>query len=85
MTAIEAARKVYTEKSCHLLRPRKDEPAQYDVKDAFTGKKRGWFYLDLFTASAIVKVHEAVNESNRAKLEKLPITTLARICFQMVS
>ena len=85
MTAIEAARKVYDEKTCHLLRPRKGEPGQYDAKPVFAGNKHRWFYLDLFTASAIVKVYGAVNEANKAKMEKLAITTLARICFQMVS
>ena len=84
MTAIEAALKVYNEKQCHLLRPRKDAPGQYDVKDAFCGKKRGWFYLDMFTASAITKVYEVINEQNKAKLEKLPIQRIAAICFQMV-
>ena len=84
MTAINAARKVVAEKQCALLRPRKGEPLQYDCKDAFTGKKRGWFFLDLFTSSAIVQVYEAISEANRTRLERLPIQTIARICFQMI-
>jgi len=84
MTAIDAARKVVNEKQCVLLRPRREEPLQYDCKDAFTGKKKGWFFLDLFTSSAIVKVHEAINETNQAKLEKLPIQRIASICFQLI-
>jgi hypothetical protein len=81
MTALDAARKVYEEKSCHLLRPRKDAPGEYDVKPAFTGKARGWAYLDLFTASAIVRVSDAVNETNRAKMAALPLAKLARIGY----
>lgn len=84
MKAIDAARKVVNEKQCVLLRPRKDEPMEYDCKDAFTGNKRGWFYLDLFTSSAITQVYDAINETNREKLDRLPIARIARICFQMI-
>jgi len=84
MTALDAARKVVNESQCVLLRPRKGEPLRYDCKATFTGKKKGWFYLDLFTSSVIVKVWEAINETNRAKLEKLPIQRIASICFQLI-
>jgi hypothetical protein len=83
MTAIEAAKKVSVESTCHLVRPRKGEPTQYDAKPAFTGSKRGWFYLDAYTASAISKVHAALNESNRAKFEALPITRMASVAFRL--
>jgi hypothetical protein len=84
MTALDAARKVVAEKQCALIRPRKDAPNEYDFKEAFQGKKKGWFYLDLFSASAIAKVYDAINESNQAKLAALPIQRIASICFQMV-
>jgi hypothetical protein len=83
MTAFEAASKVVADKQCVLLRPRKGEPLQYDVKDAFCGRKRGWFYLDLFTSSVISQVYSAVNEQNKAKLANMPIQKIARICFQV--
>ena len=83
MTAMEAANTVYANRQCMLIRPKKGVEGEYDMKDAFMGKKKGWFYLDGFTASAIVKVYEAVNDTNREKLSRLPIATLASICFRM--
>lgn len=83
MTAIDAARIVYTQHQVHLMRPKKNAPG-YDLKEAFSGKKKGWFYLDGFTASAICKVYDAVNDANKAKLEKLPVEKLARICFSVI-
>jgi hypothetical protein len=85
MTAIQACEKVYSEHQVHLIRQRKDEHGQYDVKEAFQGKKKGWFYLDSFTASAVVKVYRAVNDGNKEKLAQLPIERLASISFKMIS
>lgn len=76
MNAIQACQLVVSEKSCKLLRQRKDEPLQFDVKDSFTGKRRGWFYLDHFTASAVTQVYNAVSEENKAKLARLPLPKL---------
>ena len=81
MTAIQAAQHANAN-GVQLLRIRKDAPGQYDVKDAFCGRKTGWFYLDSFTASAIAQIYAAVNETNRAKLDKLPIERLADIAFR---
>lgn len=41
--------------------------------------------VDLFTASAIVKVFDAVNDSNKAKLRTLTVERLARVSMQMVA
>lgn len=83
MTAIEVARTV-TEQGCYLVRPRKDDPAQYDAKPYFTGSKRGWFALDSFSASAIVAVYEALNTTNRERFSKLSIPSMAKIAFKFV-
>lgn len=40
--------------------------------------------VDLFTASAIVKVYDAVNDANKAKLAALPIARIASIAFQVL-
>lgn len=40
--------------------------------------------VDLFSASAIVKVHDALNEANRAKFLALPIARMASISFQLL-
>lgn len=86
MTGIALAQKVVAEGTCHLARPRIGEPGQYDAKPFTTGgNKRGWFYLDLFTSSAITKVHKALNETNQEKFAGLPIEKMARVAMQLVS
>jgi hypothetical protein len=40
--------------------------------------------VDLFSASAIVKVHDAINESNRTKFLTLPVERMARIAFSLL-
>lgn len=86
MTIVEAARAVKTN-GCKLLRLRKGEPVtpeQFDVKDAFSGKKKGWFYMDAFTASAIVAVYEGLNEQNRLKYLALPLPKLVNVTWKLV-
>ncbi len=86
MDVIEACKKVSTE-GVQLLRLReiKDKVPQYDVKPAFTGKRRGWFYLDAFTASAILAVYNAISEENKVKAPRLPIDKFASFAFKHVS
>lgn len=81
MTAIDAAR-IVVKDGVHLLRQRKDDPLQYDCKPAFTGKSRGWFYLDAFSASAIIQVYDALNETNRAKFERMRIDRMVGLAFR---
>lgn len=40
--------------------------------------------VDLFTASAIVAVYDALSAPNQAKLASLPIPRMAEICFSLV-
>ncbi len=40
--------------------------------------------VDLFTASAIVKVYDACNETNQAKLKALPVARIASIAMQLL-
>jgi hypothetical protein len=83
MTTIEAAQYVL-DNGVSLMRQRKDAPDQFDVKEAFTGNKRGWFYMDAFTASAIVNVYKALNETNRAKYAALPLPKLITVTWKLV-
>ena len=41
-------------------------------------------YVDAFTASAIVKVYDALNAENKAKYEKLPVKRMAQIAWKLV-
>lgn len=83
MTAIQAAQTAATE-GCQLFRPRKDAPGEYDVKPYFTGRKSGWVALDSFSASAIVVVYNALNETNKVKFEGLSIQRMAALAFKFV-
>lgn len=40
--------------------------------------------VDLFTASAIVKVYDAINETNKAKYSALPVAKMAAIAFKLM-
>lgn len=83
MTLIEAAREVTKHRQCHLVRERKGTPGQYDAKPYGEGGKRGWFYLDGVTASAIVNVYDALNETNKAKFSALPPAKMAHVAFKL--
>lgn len=40
--------------------------------------------VDLFTASAIVKVYDALNETDQTKFRALPVARMASIVFQLL-
>jgi hypothetical protein len=89
MTTTEIITAVTTE-GCKLVRLAKVEhvkgqPWQYDVKDAFTGnKKKGWFYFDAFTASAMKAVHDALSPENQAKFDTINLPTLVDFTWKHV-
>jgi len=84
MTLTQVCSKIVTDKTAMCIRSRKDAPQQYDVKPMFTGNKHGWTLLDLFTASAINSVANAINDINRDKLNSLPPLRAAEICFSLL-
>jgi len=40
--------------------------------------------VDLFSASVIVKVHDALNEENQTRLLSLPVYKIAILCYRLV-
>jgi len=73
-----------------LIRPRKIEhitgtPYQYDVKEAFTGSKKGFVYLDQFTKSAMASVYNAMTDDQRAKYDNIHIMRLIDFTWKCVS
>ena len=40
--------------------------------------------VDSFTASAISQIYDKVNDANKKKMDKLPITKLANLAFKMM-
>ena len=99
MKAIDIARKVTEEKTACLFRPKRVTglagipelgiaplciKGEYDVKPLFTGNKRGWILLDLFSASALVAMHDALSLENREKLGRLCLSSQVKLAFRLV-
>jgi hypothetical protein len=86
---LDIARQVVAEHGAVRFRPKRGQVGQvfsadteYDVLPATTrGKKRGWVILDAFSASMVVKVHDALKPENRAHLlARDPIQICAIAC-----
>jgi hypothetical protein len=72
-----------------LIRPRREEhvkgePREYDVKEAFTGSKKGFVYLDITTKNAMRTVYNALSESSRAKYDTVPFMRLVDFTWKCV-
>ena len=64
-----------------------DNPKEAQLRQIVSDKQRGKVegtMVDLFTASAIVSVLDAVNETNKEKLLALPVDRMATIAFNMM-
>jgi len=70
MRFIDIAPQINETGTCHLLRKHKATDG-YDAKPFTVGNNRGWFYVDTFTASAVVSVFDALNEMNKEKFSML--------------
>jgi hypothetical protein len=81
---IDIAHQIVDTKTCHLVRPRKDEPGEYDAKPLFTGNKRGWFYFDLFSASAVVQVYNALSPEAQAKYSLMSPPVMVDVAFKVL-
>ena len=55
-----------------------------DIVERASFAKIDGVMVDLFSASAIVKVYDAINEVNRVKFERLPIGKMARVALQLI-
>lgn len=82
MNSIEICEMVLKEKVCSLVRLRKGTRCQYDLKSAFSGKKKNWFYLDTFSASAVMAVYKDLKEENKIRAGKIPIDMLVDFAFK---
>ena len=64
-----------------------DNPKEAQLRQIVSDKQRGkveGVMVDLFTASAIVSVLDAINETNKEKLLALPVERMADIAFKMM-
>lgn len=51
------------------------------VKDPVSGKRMA---LDMFSASAIIKVYDALSDANKAKMVKQPLPKMVDIVFKLM-
>jgi len=64
-----------------------DNPKEALLRQIVSDKQRGeveGVMVDLFTASAIVSVLDAINDTNKEKLLALPVDRMADIAFKMM-
>ena len=64
-----------------------DNPKEAMLRQIVSDKQRGkveGVMVDLFTASAIVSVLDAINDVNKEKLLALPVDRMATIAFNMM-
>lgn len=85
MRFIDICRQGVERHGAQLIRPTKGRPGEYDAKPYFTGNKRGWVCLDAFSASAVVSVHDALNETNRAKFAATDPLRAISIAFKLIA
>jgi len=75
---------------CKLVRVRSKgdmrsrTPWEYDVKDGSSGKKKGWFYFDSFTASGMSAVHNALRPDLQVTFDCLSLPTLIDFTWKHV-
>ena len=62
----------------------KGQPWEYDVKEAFTGSKKGFVYLDSFTKSAMRQVYAAMKEETKKTYDTIHISRLIDFTWKMV-
>jgi len=55
-----------------------------DIVAKKQAKKISGVMVDMFTASAICQIYDKVNDANKAKMDKLPITKLADVAMKMM-
>jgi hypothetical protein len=55
-----------------------------DIVDNKSAKKIKGTMVDLFTASAVVQIYDKVNDSNKSKMEKLPLPKLVDLAYKIM-
>lgn len=89
MIASEIIKQVVETSGALMIRNRKEahirgEDWQYDVKPLFSGSKKGWTIMDLFTAGAVLSIYNALSEEHRTKFNKIHLTKLIDFTWRHV-
>jgi hypothetical protein len=72
------------ENGCSLIRARKGTN-EYDCKIYTSGSKRGWTYLDGFTASAVLSIYNNLGEENKLKYANTPALSAINIAWKIIN
>ena len=56
-----------------------------DIVKTKGAKKVGGVMVDMFTASAIVKVYDAINDTNKAKMDKMTVPAMANVAYKIIN
>ena len=73
-----------SELSEELLNEKNLMPALQKIVSDKSAAKVGGVMIDMFTASVIVKAYDAVNDSNKAKMEKANINILVKLAHKVM-
>lgn len=88
MLISEVIKKVTDEHQAVLIRLRKGhvkgQPYEYDVKELFTGNKKGWVVLDGFTASAMLAIYNGLKPENQDKFNLISLPKLIDFTWKHV-
>ena len=55
-----------------------------DIVAKKSAKKINGVMVDMFTASAVVKVYDAINDTNKAKMDKMTVPAMANVAFKLL-
>ena len=92
MKISQIVKKVIDQKTCHVVRVTRNQPPhepntpyQYDAIPYFdSGKKKGWVTLDLFTASAMSAVYDALGPEMKEKYDTIFLPRLIQFCWEHI-
>lgn len=85
MTFIKCCQKAKAE-GLQIIRPTQGNSSDFESRN-FTApppENQGWVYLDAWTAGAVCSVYDALDDSHKAMLEKLPPLAAIDICWKLV-
>lgn len=68
-------------KASQFLYVKQDKEGLYTISEE---NKNGYMMIDLYTASAINTVYNAINEKNKNRLDTMPIIQAVNLCFKVL-
>lgn len=89
MTWLEAARRIVERSTFEVLDPNTCEPVPYSWQanedESSEDMVGDGVLLDLYSASVMVQIHDALGEENRAKFAAMPLTKAHSVAFKLAA